>query len=34
MRGMFAYHQGVGGRAPTKVGERAPTEVEMFEVEM
>ena len=25
---------GKGGRAPMKVGERAPTEVEMFEVEM
>ena len=24
----------MGGRAPVKVGERAPTEVEMFEVEM
>ena len=24
----------LGGRAPMKVGERAPTEVEMFEVEM
>ena len=23
-----------GGRAPVKVGERAPTEIEMFEVEM